>query len=93
MSVLVVCMVLMTMDAQRRPADQAATRVLIGAIQAWRVLGPVLGDHTRCLYTPTCSVYGELAIRRFGAYQGGWLAIKRIFRCSPWADTWGEDWP
>ncbi|WP_129633524.1 membrane protein insertion efficiency factor YidD [Candidatus Oscillochloris fontis] len=39
-----------------------------------------------CIYTPTCSQYGFEAISRYGFFKGGWLTIKRILRCHPWAN-------
>ena len=36
-----------------------------------------------CIYTPTCSQYAVEAIAKYGAFKGGWLAIKRICRCHP----------
>lgn len=36
-----------------------------------------------CRFIPTCSEYAVTAISRFGVFHGGWLALKRIFRCSP----------
>lgn len=38
-----------------------------------------------CIYHPTCSQYGYEAIARYGAFKGGWLTLKRIVRCHPWA--------
>ena len=38
-----------------------------------------------CIYTPTCSHYGYEAISRYGVFKGGWLTLKRIGRCHPWA--------
>lgn len=37
-----------------------------------------------CRYTPTCSQYAVEAIKKYGAFKGGWLAIKRIASCNPW---------
>ena len=36
-----------------------------------------------CRYIPTCSEYAMIAIERYGAAKGGWLALKRILRCHP----------
>ena len=37
-----------------------------------------------CRYYPTCSDYGAEAIKKYGPFKGGWLALKRILRCHPW---------
>jgi putative membrane protein insertion efficiency factor len=37
-----------------------------------------------CRYSPTCSEYALRAIKKYGAFKGGWLAMKRISRCHPW---------
>ena len=36
-----------------------------------------------CRYHPSCSEYATIAIRRFGAVKGGYLALWRIIRCNP----------
>jgi len=41
----------------------------------------------RCRFTPTCSVYGVDAIRKYGPFKGSWLALKRIARCHPWGGS------
>lgn len=38
----------------------------------------------RCRFTPTCSVYADEALRRYGPLKGGKLALKRLSRCHPW---------
>ncbi|MGB0881947.1 MAG: membrane protein insertion efficiency factor YidD [Vicingaceae bacterium] len=45
-------------------------------------ISPILGQN--CRYTPTCSQYSIIAIKKHGPFYGGWLAIKRIFSCHPW---------
>lgn len=37
-----------------------------------------------CIYTPTCSEYAMQAIDKYGAFKGGFMAIKRILRCHPY---------
>ncbi|NLT02864.1 MAG: membrane protein insertion efficiency factor YidD [Bacteroidales bacterium] len=37
-----------------------------------------------CRYTPTCSQYALEAVRKYGPFKGGWLAIRRLARCHPW---------
>ena len=36
-----------------------------------------------CRYTPTCSQYALEAIRKYGPFKGGYLAVRRILRCNP----------
>jgi putative membrane protein insertion efficiency factor len=38
-----------------------------------------------CRYWPTCSEYALVALRRHGLWRGGFLALKRLLRCNPWA--------
>ncbi|MEO8732819.1 MAG: membrane protein insertion efficiency factor YidD [Flavobacteriales bacterium] len=37
-----------------------------------------------CRYTPTCSEYSVQALRKYGAWHGGWLTLKRFLSCNPW---------
>jgi putative membrane protein insertion efficiency factor len=55
---------------------------LIGLIKIYQLIpGPW---HKMCRYTPTCSEYALISIKRFGALKGSIMGIKRIFRCTPW---------
>lgn len=36
-----------------------------------------------CRYIPTCSEYALIAVEKYGALKGGYLAVKRILRCHP----------
>jgi putative membrane protein insertion efficiency factor len=38
-----------------------------------------------CRYYPSCSQYALVAIERHGVVRGGWLAVRRLGRCHPWA--------
>ena len=44
-------------------------------------LGRVMGGH--CRFAPTCSQYAIDAIQKYGAWRGGWRALRRIARCHP----------
>jgi len=59
--------------------------VLIGLYQ--RTLSPALPILTLgacgCRFAPTCSHYAAEAIRAHGALAGGWLALRRLLKCTP----------
>ncbi len=38
-----------------------------------------------CRYYPSCSQYAYQAVERHGLVRGGWLAVRRLGRCHPWA--------
>ncbi len=50
-----------------------------------------------CRFYPTCSHYGLESVKRFGGLKGGFLALKRIFKCHPFHpggfDPVPEKWP
>lgn len=59
-------------------------QVLLALLRAYRYcLSPWWGGH--CRFYPTCSLYATEAIERHGSARGGWLALKRLCRCHPWA--------
>lgn len=63
-------------------------RGLLGLIQLYKwTLSPLIGRD--CRYLPTCSSYAADAIRRHGAWAGGWMATARLCRCHPWG---GHGW-
>lgn len=45
-------------------------------------ISPFLGRN--CRFYPTCSSYAIQAIKLYGAWKGGLLAVKRIAKCHPW---------
>lgn len=66
-----------------RAADRLAVGALVGLVRLYQwVLRPLLGR--RCRFTPSCSEYMILAVRKYGSVRGGWRGILRICRCHPW---------
>ncbi|HRJ69084.1 MAG TPA: membrane protein insertion efficiency factor YidD, partial [Beijerinckiaceae bacterium] len=61
---------------------RAASLALIGLIRLYRYTLSAFMGRT-CRYLPTCSEYTEEAIRRHGAWAGGWIGFARICRCRP----------
>ncbi len=47
----------------------------------------------RCRFTPSCSRYAEIVIRRDGVTRGGWATMKRILRCNPLTPAGTRDDP
>jgi hypothetical protein len=48
-------------------------------------LSPLVGYN--CRHLPTCSVYGDEAIDRFGLWAGGWMTLARLLRCHPFGTS------
>ncbi|KFA59868.1 Protein YidD [Gilliamella apicola] len=63
--------------------------VFIFFVRAYqRVISPLFGP--KCRFTPSCSQYSIIALRRFGLIKGGWLTVKRVLKCHPLHEG-GED--
>ena len=63
--------------------QQILSYPLIWIIRIYQlVISPWLGP--QCRFTPSCSVYAVEALRKYGLFKGGWLAIRRISSCHPW---------
>jgi len=56
---------------------------LIAGVRAYQLaLRPLLP--TVCRFTPSCSEYFILAVRKYGPWHGAWKGAGRICRCNPW---------
>lgn len=88
-------LLLLGIDMARPPRDQISARVLLGGIHLYQAtLSPRMGAvGVRCRFQPTCSHYGEGAIRKYGAWKGTWKALWRIARCGPWTPAGTVDPP
>ncbi|MDX1673656.1 MAG: membrane protein insertion efficiency factor YidD [Longimicrobiales bacterium] len=61
-------------------------RVLLSVIRVYRRWVSPLTPPS-CRFTPTCSAYAEQAVQEHGALRGGWLALRRLFRCHPFGGS------
>ncbi len=65
---------------------QLVAKPLLGLVWLYRKgISPLLGAN--CRFEPSCSAYAERALREYGGFTGGWLALKRISRCHPWGGS------
>ena len=64
-----------------------AALVLLSCYKAY--LSPLFAG--TCKFEPTCSRYAYEAIERFGVLRGGWLGLRRLARCQPFARKFGLD--
>ena len=57
-------------------------RILIGLIRFYqKAISPMRPPC--CRFIPTCSAYAVDAVEKYGAWKGGWLALRRVLRCNP----------
>ncbi|MDH3890629.1 MAG: membrane protein insertion efficiency factor YidD [candidate division Zixibacteria bacterium] len=40
-----------------------------------------------CRFEPSCSRYGQDALRKYGAWKGSIMTIRRVLRCHPWHEA------
>ncbi|MBT3281905.1 MAG: membrane protein insertion efficiency factor YidD [Cryomorphaceae bacterium] len=43
-------------------------------------ISPFLGRN--CIYSPSCSEYGIIALKKHGVFKGTFLTVRRILRCN-----------
>ena len=57
-------------------------RILIGLIRFYqKAISPMRPPC--CRFIPTCSANAVEAVEKYGAWKGGWLALRRVLRCNP----------
>ncbi|HEV7667769.1 MAG TPA: membrane protein insertion efficiency factor YidD [Thermoanaerobaculia bacterium] len=86
---------LLALDQLQRPECQVSANLLLVAIHGYQATlskaMPALG--VRCRFIPSCSHYGEGAIRKYGAVLGSIRTAARIARCGPWTPLGTYDPP
>jgi putative membrane protein insertion efficiency factor len=67
-----------------------STRFLLAIIRLYQSVAP---ERLRgaCRFEPSCSCYGQLAIKKYGPWKGGRMTLSRIGRCR--IPNGGEDYP
>lgn len=61
-----------------------AKRIVLGILSFYKsAVSPYLPS--QCRFHPTCSEYAADAVVAYGAAKGGWMGLKRLVRCNPWA--------
>ena len=64
-------------------------KIMLGLIRFYQyAVSPLIPP--RCRYPPAGSQYALEAVKKYGAFKGGWLAVKRIARCHPFGGS-GHD--
>ena len=57
-------------------------RLLLALIRGYRTyISP--SRSPCCRFIPTCSAYALEAVEKYGAWKGGFLALRRILKCQP----------
>lgn len=63
-------------------AELILAESMIAAVRVYQyLLSPLVGQ--ACRFTPTCSNYFILALRKYGAIPGAARGVYRILRCNP----------
>jgi uncharacterized protein len=50
-------------------------------------------DGPNCRFKPTCSEYGKMAVLKYGALMGAFLAGDRLIRCNPYNEPGNDPVP
>lgn len=70
---------------QRPKIKKLLDKGLLGLIGLYRVVGSLWLSGS-CRFEPSCSAYGEEAVKKYGFWHGGRLTVKRVLRCRPGGD-------
>ncbi len=92
--VVAACCLYLVAEACLPPRFQPSALALTGAINVYQATAsPLVGKMCTCRFRPSCSHYGEEAIKKYGTLRGTAATMGRLWRCSPWGPAPGEDMP
>jgi hypothetical protein len=77
------------------PEAQLSARAGEGAIVLYQrtLSGAFRSMGATCRFTPSCSEYGRLSLRKHGFLKGTVKTAARLARCTPWGPPPGSDPP
>lgn len=64
---------------------RTAAFVITILIRAYQIVLRPLMPGGACRFFPSCSEYAIAAVERYGPLRGGWMGLRRIARCHPFA--------
>jgi uncharacterized protein len=66
--------------------NQLTKAIVLSLLRGYQwTISPMLSP--ACRYVPTCSEYAQEAVDRYGWLRGGMMALRRVLRCHPFADS------
>ncbi len=88
-------LLLFALDVSRAPSSQVSAATLLWSIDLYQATFSRLlaRSGANCRFEPSCSHYGEAAIRKYGTLRGVGLTARRILRCGPWTPDGTLDEP
>lgn len=67
-----------------RSVKMILKRIAIHLVRGYqKFISPLKGPS--CIYVPSCSHYAIEALEEYGFIRGGFMALRRILRCHPFA--------
>ncbi|MBO8425626.1 MAG: membrane protein insertion efficiency factor YidD [Proteobacteria bacterium] len=68
----------------RQNQNNFITHIAIGLVRIYQsCISPFIGGRAACRFVPSCSEYTATAIKKYGAWRGTIMGMRRILRCRP----------
>ena len=93
-ALLLALSLLLFVDLSRISEDQVTVKVLVFSIEKYHeYVSPHLHGIVTCKFSPSCSSYAIMALKKYGALKGTMMSMARLVKCSPLSSSHGEDYP